>query len=280
LSALTTGHWPLTTDDDVRFGSWGDLDAQRMLAEAAVLARLLREQAAREEPALAFLDGPLIAWRLDWITPLAAKQAATRNFLRSFTEAQATGIPLAGYISRTRSTDLVNLLKFSACETAVATGSFCAACAAGFRQGEVLPEPCYASFDGLLDRQLLEPLLPEPGMRSPVFGSNSSVLTNLYGEHRFVGFFFLNTGREIGRVELPQWVWEDPEGLALVHALVCDQVSLGRGYPVALSEAHEQAVVAATERALFFDLVRRAYGRHDIAAELSAKALRKRGPIA
>jgi len=39
-------------------------------------------------------------------------------------------------------------------------------------------------------------------------------------------------------------------------------------------------LVAVSERTLFFDLVRRAYGRHDIAAELSAKALRKRGPIA
>ena len=117
-------------------------------------------------------------------------------------------------------------------------------------------------------------------MRSPVFASNSSVLSNLYGEHRHVGFFFLNTGGEISRVELPQWVWEEPEQLALVHALVSDQLSLGRGYPIALSEAHEQAVVAVSERSLFFDLVRRAYGRHDVAAELSAKAMRKRGPIA
>jgi hypothetical protein len=290
---LPTTHCPLPTDDDTRFGSWGDLDAQRMLAEAEALARLLREQAAREEPALAFLDGPLIAWRLDWITPQAAKQAATRNFLHSFAEAEATGIPLAGYISRTRSTDLVNLLKYSACETAVSTGSFCAACAAGFRDLSPSPSPargggpkakrdapCYAAFDGLIDRQVLERLLPAPGMRSPVFASNSSVLSNLYGEHRFVGFFFLNTGGEIGRVELPQWVWEEPERLALVHALVYDQVSLGRGYPIALSEAHEQAVVATSERSLFFDLVRRAYGRHDVAAELSAKAMRKRGPIA
>jgi NurA domain len=282
LSARTPDRLP--PDDDVPFGTWGDLDAQRMLAEAEALARLLREESARGEAALAFLDGPLIAWRLDWITPQAAKQAAARNFLRSFSEAKATGIPLAGYISRTRSTDLVNLLKYAACETAVATGSFCAACAAGFRNPSPghgpRESPCYAAFEGLLDRQLLEWQLPEPGMRSPVFASNSSVLANLYGEHRGIGFFFVNTGGEIGRVELPQWVWEQPERLALVHAMVWDQVTLGRGYPMVLAEAHEQAVVAASERAVFYDLVRRAYGRHDVAAELSAKALRKRGPIA
>jgi hypothetical protein len=273
-------------DDDVRFGSWGDLDAQRMLAEAEMLAALLNEQSVREEPSLAFLDGPLIAWRLDWITPQSMKLAASRNFLRSFDAAKGSDIPLAGYISRTRSTDLVNLLKFTACETAVATGDFCPACAAGFRGlsptrgGSGGGTPCFAAFDGLIDRQLLEWLLPEPGMRSPVFVSNSSVLSNLYGEHRYVGFFFLNAGSEIGRVEVPQWVWEQPERLALVHALVYDQVMLGRGYPIALSEAHEQAVVRASERSLFFDLVRRAYGQHDVAVELSAKALRKRGPIA
>src|SRR4051794_28418128 len=173
----SAGTSPELPTDEVRFGSWGDLDAQRMLAEAQALAELLREQAAREEPALAFLDGPLIAWRLDWITPQAAKQAATRNFLHSFAEAKAAGIPLAGYISRTRSTDLINLLKYSACEAAVATGSFCSACVAGFRDLSSVPSPargggaearraapCYEAFAGLLDRQLLERLLPMPGM--------------------------------------------------------------------------------------------------------------------
>jgi hypothetical protein len=117
-------------------------------------------------------------------------------------------------------------------------------------------------------------------MRSPLFESNSSVLSNLYGEHRRIGFFYLNSGVEIARVEVPQWVWEDSDLLARVHALVYDQVTLGRGYPIALSEAHEQAVVQVGERELFFEMVRRAYGRHDVAAEISAKALRKRGPIA
>jgi hypothetical protein len=283
----------LPPEDEARFGSWGDLDAQRMLAEADTLARLMQEQAACGEPGLAFLDGPLIAFRLDWITPRSAKQVATRNFLGSFDAAKESGIPLAGYISRTRSTDLVNLLKYSACETAVATGSFCAACAAGLRDPSPGPSPtgrggtgsarrvaCYAAFDGVIDRQLLSRLLPEVGMRSPVFQSNSSVLSNLYGEHRRIGFFFFNAGGEIGRVELPDWVWEAHERLDQVHALVTDQVMLGRGYPIALSEAHEQAVVRTSERQLFFDLVRRAYGRHDVEAELSAKALRKRGPIA
>ena len=126
--------------------------------------------------------------------------------------------------------------------------------------------------------------LPAPAPAVPDFGAVArgarDVLTNPRTWPPFVAFFFLNTGGEIGRVELPQWVWEDPERLALVHALIYDQVSLGRGYPIALSEAHEQAVVPVSERSLFFDLVRRAYGRHDVTAELSAKALRKRGPIA
>jgi hypothetical protein len=293
-SALSPAAWELSPDDDdAVFGSWGDLDAQRMLAEAETLARLMTEQAPRDEPAIAFLDGPLIAWRLDWITPRSAKQVATRNFLCSFEAARNARIPLAGYISRTRSTDLLNMLKYSACETAVATGSFCAACAAGLRDLTPGPSPerrggtgagdrvpCYKAFEGLLDRQLLGRLMPVVGMRSPVFQSNSSVLSNLYGEHRRVGFFFLNAGGEIGRVELPDWVWEDPARLDQVHSLVADQVTLGRGYPIAISEAHEQAVVRVSERQLFFDLVRRAFGRHDVEAELSAKAMRKRGPIA
>ena len=63
-------------------------------------------------------------------------------------------------------------------------------------------------------------------------------------------------------------------------AAVYRQIRLGMGYPIALSEAHEQAVVRAPERQAFFELLRRTLLRDRLPAETSAKAIRKRGPIA
>ena len=57
-------------------------------------------------------------------------------------------------------------------------------------------------------------------------------------------FYYLNGGAEIARVEVPDWLAEDSELLALSHAMLVKQCQLGLGYPVATSEAHEQAVIS------------------------------------
>ncbi|MEZ4570351.1 MAG: DNA double-strand break repair nuclease NurA [Thermomicrobiales bacterium] len=52
-----------------------------------------------------------------------------------------------------------------------------------------------------------------------------------------------NAGNEIGRVEIPRWVSRSDDLLDIVHWIVFSiNVEGGRGYPVALQEAHEQAV--------------------------------------
>jgi len=47
---------------------------------------------------------------------------------------------------------------------------------------------------------------------------------------------------------LPEWAALDEELLNLTHSLVLDQCRKGQGYPVALSESHEQAVVTGVDR--------------------------------
>src|SRR5205823_1602462 len=92
--------------------------------------------------------------------------------------------------------------------------------------------------DALLFRRILR-----RGERSPLFGSRSRVLNEYRDVENRVRFFYLNTGDEIARVEVPAWVGDSPSLLDQVHALVTDQIRKGDGYPRALSEAHEQAVV-------------------------------------
>ena len=72
--------------------------------------------------------------------------------------------------------------------------------------------------------------------------------------HR-VYFFYIKVGDEIARIEIPEWVATDEALLGLTHALVLDQCRRGQGYPVALSEAHEKAVITGLDRERFWEVV-------------------------
>ena len=136
-----------------------------------------------------------------------------------------------------------------------------------------LPQlPC-AEIDGLNDRRLFESLL-QPGERTAVFDSHSRILGD-YGVHR-IGFFYLHVGTEIVRIEMPQWVAASPTLLDLVHAVAYDQAQKGLGYPVALAEAHQHAVVRGAERDLFYEMVTTVMLRRGVRAAISPKNLLKR----
>ena len=89
-------------------------------------------------------------------------------------------------------------------------------------------------------------------------------------------FFYLNIGEEICRVEVPSWVAENENLLNLVHTLVVDQCRLGRGYPVGLMEAHEQAVVTGSDRQIFINLVERILHDENLPVFTSEKDRSKR----
>ena len=90
-------------------------------------------------------------------------------------------------------------------------------------------------------------------------------------------FFYLKVDGEIGRVEVPQWVAERDDLVDMVHSLVLDQCRRGLGYPVALMEAHEKAVVTASDRETFRLLVERAMVEQGVDMLVSGKSRSKRG---
>jgi hypothetical protein len=108
------------------------------------------------------------------------------------------------------------------------------------------------------------------GQRGPLFVSLSRVNVESYGPH-LVCFFYIRVGREVGRVEIPQWVAADAAQVDLVHALVYDQCARGQGYPVALARAHEQAVVKAADRRAFLSMVEGSLLRADVPGTSSRK---------
>jgi len=96
-----------------------------------------------------------------------------------------------------------------------------------------------------------------------------------YGEHQ-VHFFYLKLEEEVVRVEIPQWIAERDDLVGLVHTLVMDQCRRGHGYPVALMEAHEKAVVTAADREGFRLLVEQAMADERVEVRSSGKSRSKR----
>jgi len=260
--------------DEDRFTTWGGkkfpadsevISVKRTLMEFERILELVKGNGSRANT-IALTDGTLILWRLEAVPP-DFRDAVMIPFLRIMDEFRSLRVPVAGYISYPGSADVINALRVGLCPE---ERSFCNQC-----PYTDLPElPC-SPIEGLTDRFLFSTVL-DTGEASPVFRSSSKIL-ELYGGHR-VYFFYINIGEEVARVEIPEWVALDNGLLSLVHTLVFDQARKGKGYPVAIAEAHEQAVVKAKDRDFFFSLVREAMVRADFAVTVSRKGLSKRVP--
>lgn len=241
------------------------ISLRRALMEFERLLDLVNEASDREN-IISISDGTLILWRLEG-TPSDFKSGILEPFLNIMEELKKRRVPIIGYISFPGSTDVINALRLGLCPEKV---SYCNQC-----PYTELPElPC-APIEGLTDRNLFSKVLKQ-GEISAVFRSSSKILES-YGDHH-IYFFYINIGEEIARVEIPKWVAEDNKLLTLVHALVYDQAKKGKGYPVAISEAHEQAVVKGRDRNFFFDLIKESMVKADFNVTISRKGLSKRVP--
>jgi hypothetical protein len=103
---------------------------------------------------------------------------------------------------------------------------------------------------------------------------------DLYPEQERVYFCYVNVGTEIARVEFPAWVVQDSDLLDRSLGIMLAQVSKGYGYPVAIAEAHNQAVVRGGDRARFFALLEQQMLRSGLQKiGTSYKEARKRSSI-
>ncbi len=115
--------------------------------------------------------------------------------------------------------------------------------------GEVEDKAPCQKVEPLRDSTLWGNIL-QTGQRSVIFRSNSRIL-DLYPEHQRIYFCYLNVGSEIARVEFPKWVAESPKLLNQALSITLTQVIKGFGYPVALAEVHNLAVVRGGDRSRF-----------------------------
>ena len=245
------------------------LGIKRSVDECCQLARLAQEL-PQDNPSLALLDGTLILWGLEAYPEFVTEALLDKGFLSYLTETKSLNergrkVALASYISFPGSTEVVNALRVALCPHDLPDcDRYCATNEA---------RKCDA-VAGTRDRELFINLL-RPGERSVLFTSGSSIVQKHYGEHQ-VYFFYLRMDDEIARIEIPRWVATDGDLLGLVHSLVLDQCRRGQGYPVALSEAHEQAVVTAADRENFWQLVESSLVEEKIPSVSSAKSRSKR----
>ena len=105
--------------------------------------------------------------------------------------------------------------------------------------------------EGVQDAMLFARLLSE-SERGPIFKTALGEPRELAEYIGSLCFTYLRTplSNEIARLEFPEWLLQDPELLERTFSLVMNQYELGQGYPVALMEAHESAVLRGDDREL------------------------------
>lgn len=242
------------------------------LRDEMELERLLdaaRTAQVDERPLVALADGTLIRWMIRGMNNEAVEEQLIARYTEYLQSFQRDGLPLASYVSMPATTEVVNLLRFVVGELE----------APAPEDVEVTPDA--PPLDGLLDRHVFDAVL-EPGERSATFGSTSHIQRS-YPKDSEVYYFYLKVPSragpgEMSRVEVPKWVAEDAALLDRIHATVLRECEKGEGYPLALSEAHERAVIRASEREAFFRLMERRLRRAGLSPTDSRKRRSKQAP--
>ena len=228
------------------------LGLKRSLMELETTVSLI-EQHHNTNPIVGLLDGTLIYWTLmnSDLHTHTREHAIAQQLLPPLDRLQelskSRDVALASYISLPMAKDIVNLLRVSECPFDTAN--------CGYHCGQQVPgsRGC-DSVDGLLDRDIFQAYL-RPFERSSIYYSTSAVSTLHYKDHQ-VAFFYIHAGQEVARVEIPGWIGKDMGKVDLIHSVIVEQIIKGQGYPVSLSEAHEQAVVRTSDRDTFQTLIR------------------------
>jgi hypothetical protein len=205
-------------------------------------------------PVVLLLDGNLLPWDLD--SPRIDQDIRANLGLRT-QEAldrlrEAPGLLCVGaYTSTSRSRDIVTSLRaLSGNETTLWPHS---------------------------DAHYLASVLSD-GERSAVFRAQSQRnkrAEDLFSKAQQACFFYVRIGDDIARVEFPLWA-ADPERVALLHSTIVDQCARCNGYPRALQEAHEQAVISGGDRQQFSILLENEARRHRLRTGANNKSMSKR----
>lgn len=228
------------------------LEAKMLLGESIALAQVIKEFYRDNLPMLSLIDGTLIQWEIKNRSD-DFKKLFVERFENLFKKSKEKNLPIAGYVSGSHSKDVIGLIKVAALTI--------------FKYSKKEVE----KFDQLEDVDVFEYLLKN-GERSAVFKSNVPILQ--FYENP-VYFFYLKQ-REVVRIEIPGFVFENKKVLEIMHKLLLSQMEKGNGYPVVLREAHEQAVVTNSDKSALDRLFCEMFAKNGEECTENLKALSKR----
>jgi hypothetical protein len=236
------------------------VSAERALAEMRALADLALAEPRDGPPRFALADGPLLIWLQRAALPEGQQARILSEYLACLDRLRAGGTPVAGFVSRPHSAEVVALLYLAHLPE---------------EERPTINSLAETNYRGLTDRALFGFL--EAGERSALFVRGTATNREFRAKGHAICFFYLNTGADLARVEVPEWVIRQPEMLELVHVAAFDQCRFGDGYPYILTRADELAVILGDEREALAGYVARAMARHGLPMpEPSRKAQQKR----
>lgn len=251
FAGVDEGGMPFTTDE---------VNCKRQEIELSTgldLAKRIKSECRESDTfSLVLFDGSLIFWHL------SSKEIEVRDhfldaYITLLDHMHCEKVAVAWYISLPKSKELMSLVRLYLC---------------GFDHKK---KELYESVDTMVDAHIMEKFL-SPHTRSIVFRNRSSI-SDFYPSHLRPFFFYIHTGTEIGRVEIPAWIARDEQLVNSVASVVLDQCIKGGGYPVALAEAHEQAVIKGPDRDFFYHFLQKMIIERKGTVVTSRKSLKKRG---
>jgi len=200
-------------------------------------------------------DGPLYFWYLD-NKPGQIKKNFLSNYLSSLQLFYSKRMPIIGFLSAPKNKEIINLIKVGLSKKIINLGY-----------------ECNADFQFITDADFVS-LFLKSCFRTPIFSFSSS-LSNQYPEPLRPSFCYINFKTEIVRIEFPNWLTKDPHFDKILN-IVIDQCNKGNGYPIALSEAHEQAVVKGYDRDFFYDTLHKIALKNNLLIKFSQKSTKKK----
>lgn len=241
------------------------VDLQREAFEFETLLKQASLLQAHQEdgPLICLIDGSLVFWHLENKSP-EIRNKFLSIYLDFLCKCKDLGIVIAGYLSLPKNKELTYLFTMGLCSYEAFSSS-----------GLMNLQKKYCLDVGFQsDVQLVAGFLPE-NARTTLMISCANIV-QAYPAVLKPYFFYLNVGKEIVRIEVPAWIAHDASMVNLITQVCIDQSHKGQGYPVALAEAHEQAVIKGPDRDFFYHLLCKIGRDQQHRVALSQKSLKKR----
>jgi hypothetical protein len=185
-------------------------------------------------PTVVLFDGPVYFWHL--YTHEQCKQAAIDKYIPVLHELYRAQIPLIGYTSFAKNKDILSILQATVSQHK-----------AYFKEYETV-----TVFEQSIDADICA-LFLTLGTRTCVFTYKNTLYN--YPVSLQPCFVYVVLDDELVRLEFSRWLLDDQVLFESCLAIIKDQCAKGRGYPVALAEAHEQAVIKGPDRDYFYELL-------------------------